>query len=125
MSYYKLLEATGLSILFLALVFIPMEKVFPARAGQKVLRPKWFMDLCFFLGQYLLWGGLVIWTLSFFSAWLNAIIPLGFRELVRGQAWWLQAIEVIVLSDFIIYWGHRLQHKVGFLWRFHKVHHSA
>ena len=38
---------------------------------------------------------------------------------------WLQAAEVIVLSDFIIYWGHRLQHKVDFLWRFHKVHHSA
>jgi sterol desaturase/sphingolipid hydroxylase (fatty acid hydroxylase superfamily) len=30
-----------------------------------------------------------------------------------------------VFSDLLIYWGHRLQHKVDFLWRFHKVHHSA
>ncbi len=32
---------------------------------------------------------------------------------------------MVVLSDFIIYWGHRLQHQVGILWRFHAVHHSA
>lgn len=37
----------------------------------------------------------------------------------------MQAIEVVLLSDFFIYWGHRLQHRVGFLWRFHSIHHSA
>ncbi|WP_198658949.1 sterol desaturase family protein [Winogradskyella tangerina] len=31
----------------------------------------------------------------------------------------------ILVSDILIYWGHRLQHNVDFLWRFHKVHHSA
>jgi len=29
------------------------------------------------------------------------------------------------LSDLLVYWGHRLQHRVGFLWRIHSVHHSA
>ena len=32
-----MLIATGASLLFLALVFIPMEKVFPAKEGQKIL----------------------------------------------------------------------------------------
>lgn len=68
----------------------------------------------FFLGQYVLWGGLVIWVLSYFSFWLNGIVPTNFRNAVSAQPWWLQLIEVIVLSDFIIYWGHRLQHKVNF-----------
>jgi sterol desaturase/sphingolipid hydroxylase (fatty acid hydroxylase superfamily) len=125
MGFYKIIEGTALSLFFLALVFIPMEKVFPARVKQKTFRPHWFTDLCYFLGQYFLWGFLVIWALSYFSFWLNDIVPKNFRHSVQSQAWWLQAIEVIVLSDFIIYWGHRLQHKVGFLWRFHKVHHSA
>jgi len=125
MDFYSVIEASGLSILFLLLVFVPMEKVFPARYNQKILRPHWFVDLCFFLGQYLLWGTLVLWALSYFSFWLNDIVPSGFRKAVASQSWWLQAIEVVILSDFIIYWGHRLQHKVGFLWRFHKVHHSA
>jgi sterol desaturase/sphingolipid hydroxylase (fatty acid hydroxylase superfamily) len=122
---YNMSEATGLSFIFLILVFLPMEKVFPAKPGQKFFRPNWILDLCFFLGQYLLWGGLVLWALSYFSFWLDDIVPVSFRQKVAGQPWWLQAIEVIVLSDLLIYWGHRLQHKVGFLWRFHKVHHSA
>ena len=25
----------------------------------------------------------------------------------------------------LVYWGHRLQHKVPLLWRFHSIHHSA
>lgn len=125
MDIYKIIEGTGLSLLFLASLFIPMEKVFPAKPGQKILRPYWLTDVFYFLGQYLLWGFLVIWALSYFSFWLDDILPHSLRSKVGGQSIWLQAIEVIVLSDFIIYWGHRLQHKVDFLWRFHKVHHSA
>ena len=125
MNLYSLIGATGLSILFLLFVFVPMEKTFPAKPGQKIFRPRWFTDICFLAGQYLLWGGLVLWILNEFGYWVDDIIPSGFRQKVSGQPWWLQAIEVILLSDFIIYWGHRLQHRVEFLWRFHKVHHSA
>jgi sterol desaturase/sphingolipid hydroxylase (fatty acid hydroxylase superfamily) len=32
---------------------------------------------------------------------------------------------MIVLNDFLIYWAHRLQHRVPLLWRFHSIHHSA
>lgn len=124
-EWLSILEATGLSLLFLMLVFIPMEKVFPAKKQQKILRPSWFLDVCFFLGQYLLWGALVLWALTYFSEYLTQIIPTGFRNKVQSLPYWLQGIIVIVMSDFIIYWGHRLQHKVGFLWRFHKVHHSS
>lgn len=125
MDVYKIIEGTALSFLFLCLLFIPMEKVFPAKAGQKFFRPYWFVDVCYFLGQYLLWGFFVVWALSYFSFWLNDIVPQTFRSKVNSQPFWLQAVEVVLLSDFIIYWGHRLQHKVDFLWRFHKVHHSA
>lgn len=124
-TFWNLFEAAGLSLLFLVAVFVPMEKVFPAKAQQKILRPHWVLDLCFFFGQYLLWSGVVLWALSYFSDYLTTIVPAEFVAAVRSQSWWLQALEVIVLSDLLIYWGHRLQHKVGFLWRFHKVHHSA
>ncbi|HEX4132071.1 MAG TPA: sterol desaturase family protein [Pirellulales bacterium] len=55
----------------------------------------------------------------------DAVLPTSFRAVVAAQSWWLQAIEVVVLSDFCIYWGHRLQHNNAFLWRFHSIHHSA
>lgn len=126
MSYwFPLLKATGLSFLFLVLLFVPMEKVFPAKPGQKFFRPHWVLDLCFFLGQYLIWNAVILGILSYFNGWLDGVVPANFRQSVAAQPWWLQAIEMILLSDFIIYWAHRLQHNNEFLWRFHKVHHSA
>lgn len=121
---YALLAA-AISFLFLTVVFRPLEALFPARREQGTFRPAWATDLCFFLGQYLLWGGAVLWVLGHFAAWLHAVVPAEFRAAVGRQPWWLQALEVVVLSDFCIYWGHRLQHRVGILWRFHAVHHSA
>lgn len=125
MNLTALATYTGLSLCFLFLVFRPLEVLFPARPGQRFFRPAWFTDLCFFVGQYLLWSSLVLWVLAYFSHWLNGIVPRDFRDAVAAQPWWLQVIEVVLLSDFLIYWGHRLQHRVGFLWRFHSVHHSA
>lgn len=125
MRAYELLLASSLSFGFLILIFRPLEWAFPARKEQKFFRPDWWTDLCFFLGQYLFWGGVVIGALTYWSGWLETIIPTGFRELVAAQPWWLQAVEVVILSDFLVYWGHRLQHRVGFLWRFHSIHHSA
>lgn len=125
MNYLMAIPFTGLSLLFLALLFTPMEKVFPAKAEQRFFRPGWWLDLCYFLGQYFLWSGLVTYALAWGGYWLNGIVPVAFREAVAAQSWWLQFFEMILLSDLLIYWAHRLQHRVDFLWRFHKVHHSA
>jgi len=36
----------------------------------------------------------------------------------------LNFLVLVVLTDFGLYWFHRLSHEVRFLWRFHAVHHS-
>ena len=40
--------------------------------------------------------------------------------------WWSGwpglALDILVL-DFLIYWWHRANHEIAFLWRFHEVHH--
>ncbi|MDJ1503617.1 sterol desaturase family protein [Xanthocytophaga agilis] len=125
MAFLDLLLTTGASLIFLSLVFIPMEKVFPAKQGQKIFRKDWILDMCFFLGQYLFWNGIVLWALNKFNIWLADFTPTGFRKTIQLQPIWLQAVEVIFFSDLFVYWGHRLQHSIGFLWRFHKVHHSS
>jgi sterol desaturase/sphingolipid hydroxylase (fatty acid hydroxylase superfamily) len=38
---------------------------------------------------------------------------------------WIQALLVVLGGDFLIYWGHRFQHRFDFLWRFHAIHHSS
>lgn len=125
MNWPGMLLGTGASFLFLCLIFRPLEMAFPAKKGQRFFRPEWWVDLCFFLGQYLLWGGLVVGSLTLGADHLDGLVPQAFRSAVAGQPWWLQVIEVILLSDFFVYWGHRLQHRVPFLWRFHSIHHSA
>lgn len=43
----------------------------------------------------------------------------------RPEFWsgWLGLILDLLLLDFWIYWWHRANHRVSFLWRFHEVHH--
>ncbi len=125
MDVARLLLSCGLSFLFLCIVFRPLEMAFPARTGQRFLRPAWFTDLGFFAGQYLLWNGVVFWLLAAAGHWLHGVVPSGFRASIASQSWTLQATEVVILSDLFVYWGHRMQHRLGWLWRFHSIHHSA
>ncbi len=119
--YQQMLLAATLSFAFLVLVFRPLEWAFPARPEQRFFRPEWWTDLCFFLGQYLFWNSLVLGLLTHWGSLVTALVSNSLRAAVAAQPWWLQALEVVVLSDFCIYWGHRLQHRV----EFHAIHHSA
>jgi sterol desaturase/sphingolipid hydroxylase (fatty acid hydroxylase superfamily) len=53
------------------------------------------------------------------KAWIEAR-----RTFVTLQPVWLQAVEILILVDFIGYWMHRLLHRRP-LWRFHAVHHAS
>lgn len=116
--------ATG-SFFILALLFWPLERAFPANNTQKLFRPEWFTDLLFFLGQYFLWATLATTILVQLQITCFWMIPLGLQESFSLQPWILQAIQVVLLGDILIYWVHRLQHKIDILWRFHAVHHTA
>lgn len=124
-NYLDIVIGTAVSLLFLIVVFRPMEWLFPAKKDQSLLRKHWALDLSYFLGQYLLWGIMILWLLQHFGVFVQGIVPESFRKTIGSQPFWLQAVEMLFLSDFLIYWGHRLQHKVEFLWHFHKVHHTA
>ncbi|MEX2648800.1 MAG: sterol desaturase family protein [Alphaproteobacteria bacterium] len=47
------------------------------------------------------------------------------HALAWRPAWWSGAAFAadVVLLDFLIYWWHRANHEIPFLWRFHAVHH--
>ena len=115
----------GIGFLLLFLIFRPLELSFPANRNQRFFRPHWWTDLFFFLGQTLFFNGATFWLLARAQHPLHAMMPDALLTAVAALNWWWQAILVVLLGDFLIYWGHRLQHRVGFLWRFHAVHHSA
>jgi sterol desaturase/sphingolipid hydroxylase (fatty acid hydroxylase superfamily) len=37
---------------------------------------------------------------------------------------WAQLLILFVVTDFCVYWWHRLQHQSRIVWQFHKTHHS-
>lgn len=113
------------SFVVLYVVFRPLELESPAWPGQRFFRPGWLTDLAFFLGQHLIWLGIVMALVYDVLPVLHALVPPALRRTIGLQPLWLQFLEVIVLGDLVVYWGHRLQHRVDFLWRFHAVHHSA
>jgi sterol desaturase/sphingolipid hydroxylase (fatty acid hydroxylase superfamily) len=38
--------------------------------------------------------------------------------------WWARLVVAFLLFDAWMYWWHRLNHLIPFLWRFHRTHHS-
>lgn len=41
-----------------------------------------------------------------------------------GLPSWTRVLLAVLLLDFWTYWWHRMNHQFGFLWRFHRTHHS-
>jgi len=62
------------------------------------------------------------------------VLPLTYWASGQGLTWrpdwwqggpgisWGLALDILLL-DFLIYWWHRANHRLPFLWRFHEVHH--
>lgn len=113
-----------LNLLVFALVFVPLERAFPLRPGQRVLRTGWTTDVAYFFVNHV-----GIQLLTFLSLWPAMALAqaLGMDEvsrLVASQPVWLQVLELMLLADLVQYWVHRAFHRIPQLWRFHAIHHS-
>ncbi|HNO26568.1 MAG TPA: sterol desaturase family protein [Leptospiraceae bacterium] len=122
-----MLESFKDAILYLgavSLVFIPLEKAFSVQE-RPVFRAEFFTDLVFYLGQILVWNELTVSVLRFLFAQERWKFISPFQERVSLLPFWAVLFLTVFFSDLFIYWGHRLQHRISFLWKFHRVHHTA
>jgi hypothetical protein len=55
-----LIVIAGVSLALFAVMFVPLERAFPARAAQRPWRADSAVDLAFFSGQYLAWSTLAL-----------------------------------------------------------------
>ena len=118
------LLAAGGSFLILAAVFVPLERAFPARSKQPVVRPAVGTDVLFFVGQYVAWSSLAVLVLST----VQGILASAPGDLLYRLAQLPIAAKIAVAifgGDLTVYWFHRACHSVPLLWRFHAVHHSS
>jgi sterol desaturase/sphingolipid hydroxylase (fatty acid hydroxylase superfamily) len=108
-----------------ALIFIPLERIFPLHRRRHWLRGDALTDvLHFFLSGFLIRAGALATMLLLSMAAVSAL-PAALGEAIRAQPDWLEFAELLILADLGFYLGHRLVHAVPWLWRFHAVHHSS
>lgn len=121
---FEALQDTVSFFIIISVIIIPLEFCFN-QDKKTIFRKEWGTDFLFYLGQALLWNSFTLYILETVFSYFQWNWLKGFQESIKLQPLWLQIIEVILLCDFFIYWGHRLQHQFSFLWRFHLVHHTA
>jgi sterol desaturase/sphingolipid hydroxylase (fatty acid hydroxylase superfamily) len=142
MNWQLAREATGQ-------FFLTLEHVLPWMAGMGLIctilslfmpcnpgKPWWKKDgLLTDLGYWIF----VPVVTRYFRIWITVVGTILFFDITNGQAiadfyqtghgWigtlplWAQGLIFLLVSDFVLYWNHRLFHR-GLLWKYHAVHHA-
>ena len=112
-------------IVFLFVIVVPFEKLFPRHKGQKIRRPKLDTDIGYALAAPLLGlaTGLVAIVIAILSlAWIPGLLIRPYVEQIPEQ---YMPIIGLLLFDSLVYWTHRFYHEIPVLWKFHAIHHST
>jgi len=76
----------------------------------------------FLLGSFVYYG----LKLAFFTdEFLSHTFGLASNSMSKFEIMFWFTISITIVKDFTSYITHLLQHKLPFLWEFHKIHHSA
>ncbi len=77
----------------------------------------------FLIVPFIVGAKTIAYKVMFFLVWL-----FGYQGAMMLDYDWilfLYTISIFVVSDFSRYWLHRFLHTIPFLWKVHKIHHSA
>jgi lathosterol oxidase len=114
-----------LNLFVLALLFVPLERLFALRPAQPVFRPGFTTDLAHFAASHLLVQLTVALTLMPAALFFRWAVSPWLQDRIAAQPLALQLVEIVVVADLAQYAVHRAFHAVPWLWRFHAVHHSS
>jgi sterol desaturase/sphingolipid hydroxylase (fatty acid hydroxylase superfamily) len=111
-----LLEVAGIGL------FTVLAVVWPRDREQRVISPDLVINL--------LTGGLIFVTLAPVArlaeaAVGGALIDLSWLGDGSGLSGVAQFLVAFLVLDLTRYWVHRADHRIPFLWKFHRVHHSV
>jgi sterol desaturase/sphingolipid hydroxylase (fatty acid hydroxylase superfamily) len=110
-------------LVLMSVIFLPLEFWFAAHE-RPASRKATLSDLGYYFISGFVPHWLLIIPLSLAAYATYSIVPWRFHAAVATLPVWLSALLAFVLADLGFYWGHRLMHRVPFLWRFHAVHHE-
>jgi sterol desaturase/sphingolipid hydroxylase (fatty acid hydroxylase superfamily) len=124
-KWYLGLDWLLLDLLLMAIIFIPIEMVWPKNIEQSRFHEEWRTDLVYFVVSHLF--------IQFFSVVVTATVTKTFGRFgFENQHSWIQNLPFVLelflaffVADFCQYWAHRFFHSYAYFWRFHSIHHST
>jgi len=114
-----------LDLFLMALIYVPIERLWPQYPKQGTFRNEWTLDVVYFMSTHFpiqILSFLVLLPATQASKYLG--VP-ALQALIARLPWLLQFFLAVVVADVAEYFIHLAFHKVPFLWRFHAVHHSS
>lgn len=118
-------------LIFVSLVVWGLEILFPWRTKQKIIRKDFWLDAFYMFFNFFIFNLLLFIALSNITVKLitDLLAPVGYNggHLVDLSSlhWGWQLLIFFIISDFIQWCVHILLHRIPFLWKIHKVHHSV
>jgi sterol desaturase/sphingolipid hydroxylase (fatty acid hydroxylase superfamily) len=120
----------SIALAILAVVFAVLQALWPSLPQQRTFRPGMLTDLSYFVISPFLTRNLTRLSVVAALIPLAALYGMDVKSFAAGhgpvgaQSLAMQAIQIVVLSDFLRYWVHRFFHQ-GWWWKVHAVHHSS
>jgi sterol desaturase/sphingolipid hydroxylase (fatty acid hydroxylase superfamily) len=114
-----------LDLLLMALIYVPLERIWPRYPEQGTFREGWTQDVVYFLSTHLpiqILSFLVLLPATQATKYLG--VP-ALQALIARMPWILQFGLAVVVADVAEYFIHLALHKIPVLWRFHSIHHSS
>ncbi len=115
-------SSVRLSIFFSLLILMLLWEQLAPRRQQAHLKGSWITNLS------------LVFSYTVLIRLLFPIVAVGMAQYASTEQqgllnlielpFWLSVLLGVVLLDMVIYWQHRLFHRIPLFWRLHKVHHS-
>ena len=114
-----------LDLFLMALIYVPIERLWPQYPEQGTFREQWTLDIVYFLSTHLPIQILSLLVLLPATQATKYLAVPGIQQFIGQMPWLLQFFLAIVVADLAEWFTHWALHKVPFLWRFHSIHHSS
>ncbi len=115
-------------LIFASLIIWGLEILLPWRKKQKAFRKDFWLDAFYMFFNFYIFNLLVYAALSNVSLTaFKSLLGYGGGHLLdlSNMHFALQLIVFFFIADFVQWCVHNMLHRIPFLWRFHKIHHSV
>ena len=112
-------------VIFLFIVVVPFERLFPRQKHQRFKRPHLDLDIGYAMAAPVL--NIIALTVGIFVgivslAWIPGLLIAPYVAMIPSQ---YKLIVGILLFDMTTYWAHRFYHEIPILWKCDSIHHST